>query len=280
MSDVQTILRERAKALLAEKRVSYVIGWEATRNLQKTRPVFISRQEDADKLVWNPYCVNALAKYAMDDKYSDNKIGICVRGCDARAVNRLLADHQLKRENLYLIGLPCDGKEDRICSTCTHRNPVIYDELIGDPVPEKSVSADVRFEEVVKLSGMSDDERYHYWAVQYDKCIRCYACRNVCPACNCKECYADQYRVGWQGKQDNRAQNQVYGLTRSFHVGDRCIECGQCERVCPMGLPIMSQTRQMLKSINELFGPYECGLDSETLNIMAKFDLNDAEEFM
>lgn len=275
---MQKDLVAHVKKLLDDGTVGYVIGWEATRFDDKTKPAFITKADDADKLIWNKYCINSLAKYALDDRYPDNKIGICVRGCDSRAVNRMLMDNQLKREDLYLIGLPCDGKENIICETCTHKNPVVYDILIGDLVAEQSNPE--RFQDIEEFEKLSPDEKYEFWAKQYDKCIRCYACRNVCPACNCTECYADQYRVGWQGKQVNRAQNQVYGLTRAYHVGDRCIECGECERVCPMEIPIMKQTKKILKDINELFGDYECGLSEDRTPILGEYTLDDADEFM
>lgn len=278
MSDITAKLQETAKKLLEDGTVGYIIGWGATRFDDRTTPVFITNPEDAKNLVWNKYCINGLAKYALDDKFPDKKIGICVRGCDSRAVNRMIKDNQLKREDVYLIGIPCDGKENKICESCEYKNPVIYDVLIGEPVDE--AKAPDRFKEIEEFEKLSPDERYNFWAKQYDKCIHCYACRNVCPACNCRECYADQERVGWQGKQNNRAENQVYGLTRAYHVGDRCIECGECERVCPMGLPIMRQTRKMLKDINDLFGDYACGLAEDRTPILGEYDLNDADEFM
>lgn len=275
-------LRSTAKQLLENETVGYIIGWGETRFEDQTTPVFITKAEDADKLVWNPYCINSLAKYTLDDKYPKKKIGLCVRGCDSRAVNRLINDKQIERENLYLIGLPCSGKEAPVCEGCAHKNPVVYDVLIGERVeesPKEKVTAK-RFREVEEFSKLTPDERYEFWAVQYDKCIRCYACRNICPACNCRECYADQYTVGWQGKQNNRAENQVYGLTRAYHVGDRCIECGECERVCPMGLPIMRQTKKMLMDINDLFGDYESGIENERPPVLGEYDLSDRDEFM
>ena len=190
----------------------------------------------------------------------------------------MLKDKQLLRENLYIIGVVCDGKENPICEECQHKNPLTYDVLIGEPVPEQI--DEKRFAEVEAFEKLSPDEKYEYWAKQYDKCIHCYACRNACPACNCVECYADQYRTGWQGKASDRIQNQVYGLTRAFHVGDRCIECGECERVCPMGLPIMRQTRKMLKDINDLFGDYECGMPDDAMPVLGGYTLADPDEFM
>jgi len=277
MNDIEVKLRETVKKLLSDETVGYVIGWEATRFADKTRPAFISKPEDADKLVWNKYCINSLSKYALDDRYPDKKIGICVRGCDSRAIGRLMTDKQLLRENLYLIGIPCDGKEMDLCKACAYKNPLIYDELIGELVTETPGD---RFACVTELEALASDERYAFWEKQYEKCIRCYACRNICPACNCRECYADQNRVGWQGKQFNTAQNQVYGLTRAYHVGDKCVECGECERVCPMDLPVMRQPKKILKDINDLFGKYECGLPDDGTQFLGEYDLGDADDFM
>ncbi len=277
-NDVQTLLRKRAKELLEMGEVLYIIGWENTRRENITRPAFIRRAEDADRLVWNENCVSSTAKYLLDNRWPQGKIGICARGCDTRAINRLLSDGQIDRDKLYIIGLPCEGKTGKVCERCTHRDPLIYDELIGEPVKEPEVTD--RFADVRKMEAMSLDKLRKFWEEQFTKCIRCYACRNACPACNCRECYADQYRTGWQGKQMNAVENRVYGLTRAYHVGDRCIECGECERACPMDIPIMLQTAKMLKECNELFGEYECGMSGDEVPALGAYTLGDADSFM
>jgi len=276
-NEIERRLRERARALLSSGEISYLIGWEAARGQDRTRPVFIRRPEDADRLVWNRGCVNSTAKYLLHDRWPEGRIGICVRGCDSRAVNRLLADGQIARENLYILGIPCSGVDNQICARCTHPNPLVYDELLGDPV--EASPSEGRFDAVRKMEQMTEAERRAFWEAQFTKCIRCYACRNVCPACNCRECYADQYRTGWQGKQMNLTENMVYGLTRAYHVGDRCIECGECERVCPMDIPIMLQTGKMLESCGTMLGPYECGLAPDEVPALGAYNLNDADAF-
>ncbi|MDR3294422.1 MAG: 4Fe-4S dicluster domain-containing protein [Clostridiales Family XIII bacterium] len=278
MSDQQEKMRQGAEKLLQNEEVGYVIGWGTTRFADRTTPIFIDTPAAASDFVWNEYAVNSLAKYLLDDKYPDKKIGVFVRGCESRALNRMLKDKQVKRENLYLIGTPCDGKKAGRCSLCRERNPLLYDVLLWEPVP--NVPAEGRFDRVRAIEAMTPDERYGYWGAVYDKCIRCYACRNACPVCSCRECYVDMSRTGFQGKQHSRSDNQIFGVTRAFHVGDRCIECGECERVCPMDLPIMGQTQKILKDINELAGEYECGLDAESENFLGAFDLDDKDEFM
>ena len=184
--DIELKIREEAKKALATGEVSCVIGWTTTRFPDKMKPFFAETEAECDELVWNKYCINGTAKYALDDRYPSKKFAIIARGCDSRAINRMLKDKQLLRENLYIIGVVCDGKENPICEECQHKNPLTYDVLIGEPVPEQI--DEKRFAEVEAFEKLSPDEKYEYWAKQYDKCIHCYACRNACPACNCGEC--------------------------------------------------------------------------------------------
>lgn len=277
MNDAQELLRQSARRLLESGGVSLVIGWESARGGERTRPAFIRSPEEADRLVWNRHCVNSTAKYLLNYRFAAEKTAVCARGCDTRAINRMIADKQLGREQIYIIGLPCPGMENAACLRCRHRNPLVYDELIGSPAEEQDPGG--RFAGVEELEALPVQERRRFWQEQFSRCIRCYACRNVCPACSCRECYADQYRTGWQGKQMNAEENRVYGLTRAYHVGDRCIECGECERVCPMGIPVMLQTGKILRDINAIYGSCECGLSSEEIPVLGSYELSDLDEF-
>lgn len=185
---------------------------------------------------------------------------------------------------MYLIGIPCtgcttrDGAELKRCYECQFRNPVVYDELVGELAPEPKND---RFADVRNLEAMTREERRAFFDLMYETCIRCHACRQACPCCTCKVCFAEQEREGWQGKQFDVEQARYYGVTRSFHVADRCIECGECERVCPMGLPLMTLMHKQIKDINELFGPYEGGgLSPDAPDALRTFKTDDIEEFM
>ena len=282
---VQDTIRARAKELLESGEVATFIGWEAGRFENQTTPLVISDAADADKLIFNEYCVNTLAKYARD-VIARGKVGLVVRGCDSRGIIRLITDKVINREDVYLIGVGCPGVVDRKtgeplkkCAECRHNNPPLFDEMAGDPI-ERPVPED-RFAEVLAVEAMPQAERSRYFESVYAKCIRCYACRDVCPCCTCRECFVDQRREGWVGKQNNVAENRFYGLTRVMHIGDRCIECGECERACPMDLPLMKLNRKVIHDLNDLFGEFESAMDLDGApEPLIVYDLGDREEFM
>ena len=66
VENVEKKLREEAKKLLAEKKVDVVVGYEAGTLPLTATPCFITTPEEADKLVWNSFCVQNLAKFVHD----------------------------------------------------------------------------------------------------------------------------------------------------------------------------------------------------------------------
>jgi len=281
----QNTLRERAAALLTSGEVSCFVGWESGRFENQTTPLVCSAPEAAERLVFDEYCVNNLAKYVLDLK-ARGKVGLVVRGCDARAIQRMMDDNQIKREDVYLIGVGCPTMKDRKtgtilnkCKYCQHRNPHLFDEMAGGPTVDES--GEGRFEQAELVEGMDRAARQAFFNAGFDRCLRCYACRNVCPCCTCRTCFVDQRHVGWQGKQNNLNENRFYGLVRAFHIADRCIECGECERACPMDLPLMKLNRKVIQDMNDLFGEFESALSLEdTTEPLIEYRLDDVEEFM
>ncbi len=111
------------------------------------------------------------------------------------------------------------------CAACLHRNPVIYDELVGELVPEQT-NVD-RYADVNRVEAMSTEEKWKYFEDLISPCIRCYACRNACPLCYCPTCFVDESRPQWVGKSQDPDRHpdlsffkglplrrQVHGLRR------------------------------------------------------------------
>ena len=143
------------------------------------------------------------------------------------------------------------------CAVCRYRNPVLYDELAGELVPEQTdvdPYADVR-----RIEAMSPEEKRHYFTDLISDCIRCYACRNACPLCYCPTCFVDESKPQWVGKSIDPTDSMTFHFLRAYHCAGRCTDCGACERACPVGIRVRQFTKKLNKDTLDLFG-WEAGL--------------------
>ena len=294
MSDIQSEMRAVAKELLESGEATVVIGWEKGTMPYNSTPVMIRSAAEVDKLIWDEYCQQNLSTYLIDFIYTEDKVAIFAKGCDTRAYNRLIQDKRITADKCIIIGVPCSGMKNakaaahlpegaevpmaNACKECRYPNPVVFDRKIGQDVTPWCTEKN--FADVEAIEAMGQDEKAAFWQSQYSKCIRCYACRNICPACNCTNCIFDQSASGWQSKDINASENEFYGVTRAFHVAGRCIECGQCEMVCPSDIPIMLMNKKFIKDIDTLFGAYEAGIETEGPTPLSHYEVSDPEEFM
>jgi ferredoxin len=137
---------------------------------------------------------------------------------------------------------------------------VIYDVLIGnppiiDPPPEA-------YADLAEVEALPPDERLAFWLHQFDRCIRCYACRQVCPGCYCTTCMFERDDGLWIDAGVELEQKHMFHLGRALHLAGRCVECNECERVCPMDLPLSLLNRMLTREVEALFG-HRAGREEE-----------------
>ncbi|GAB4435297.1 MAG: 4Fe-4S dicluster domain-containing protein [Anaerolineae bacterium] len=267
-------IQDRARQLLGSGQVACVIGYEVGPR-GRTRPAFVYQPDDAARLVWNRHCTHNLVTYLREKlrpkgKEAPQPVAVVVKPCDSRAVNVLLAEHQFSRELVYLIGVTCDGIEEGAgfrsaaggalqarCRQCTERTPVVYDALVGEP---PAVTAnDAPDADLARLEAMTPAERAEFWLGQFDRCIRCYACRQACPMCNCPTCLYERDDALWVGLGIGLNEKRAFHLGRAYHLAGRCVGCNECERVCPMDIPISLLNRKLAQAVEAAFN-YRAGL--------------------
>ena len=101
---------------------------------------------------------------------------------------------------------------------------------------------------------MTAAERWKYFESEISRCIRCNACRQACPNCFCKECFADQTNPRWIDAGDDVSDAMLYHIGRIFHQAGRCVECDACTRACPMGIDIRTFTQKLAYDVKDLYG--------------------------
>jgi len=235
MDDFSQVRKEAAR-ILSEKKVDLVIGFKSGTIPLKTQPAFISSADGAEQLILDGFCQNNLAVF-LHGQPKDKRIGLVCRACESRAVRALAIEHQVNRENLYLIGVPCsgildwkkiqvaadgpithtvdeggqiilevDGKKQTLkrrefivasCRKCTRREPVGVDILIGEIQPNELENDNLTPTWGDKFAKKSSNIRYKLFTEETDRCIRCYACREACPMCYCTECFVDHIAPRW-----------------------------------------------------------------------------------
>ena len=125
---------------------------------------------------------------------------------------------------------------------------------------------------------MSPEEKFAFFQAELSKCIRCNACRNVCPACSCRKCVFDSTKFDSAQKANATSfEEKMFHIIRAFHVAGRCTDCGECSRVCPQGIPLHLFNRKFIKDINELYGDFQAGADIDTKGPLTNFRLDDCE---
>jgi len=310
---IDKIKIESAK-LLEEKKVDMVIGFRKGTIPMINEPCFVKSPEDVKNLVWDSNCGINLANYLTGRK---EKIAVIAKGCDSRNIVTHIIENKIKRDQLVIIGVPCKGMIDRRrvtsmfngeitevleedgkvivkgssdeqiltktdvlqnnCKVCTHRNPVIYDELAADLVEEqKDVDG---YEDVNKIESMLPEEKWAFFNDLLAPCIRCYACRNACPLCYCPTCFVDESKPQWVGKSIDPIDTKTFHFLRAYHCSGRCTDCGSCVRACPMGIEVRLFTKKLEKDCLEQFG-WEAGLSLDERPPLDVYRPDDPDDFI
>ncbi len=305
-------LKEIIKQVLPD--VETVICWQEGFDKLNVTPIFITSAEQIDQVVWNPLCAQNLAGYLPSQK---KKVAVAVKGCDSRTIVQYMQEGLIDRDNVVIIGIPCKGvvSKKKIqkaignepvedvsfadgsikvktpsgektfaiaevcptkCTSCQFPTPIVYDQLTAEAIksdkPAESVYADV-----AEIEGKTLEERWAYFASEFDKCIRCYACRNACPMCVCQDsCIAETRDPHWITQRLSLDEKMMFHMIHALHLAGRCVECGECERVCPMEIPVAKLKKKINKEMKDLFD-YTPGVNPEDRPPMYTFNVDEAK---
>jgi formate dehydrogenase subunit beta len=83
------------------------------------------------------------------------------------------------------------------------------------------------------------------------RCIKCYSCIEACPICYCVECSTKKPYLVPPGELP---PNFMFHLIRFAHISDSCVNCGQCQELCPMDIPNALFMHAQQVELEKMFG--------------------------
>ncbi len=308
----------KACELLENGTVDRVLGWKNGEFVYDVTPALFTTVDDIkSEFVFNDFCGANFSKYLIEEtRKTESKVLVFLKPCDTYSFNQLLTEHRFDREKVYALGIPCEGMADitkvkaaagdgitaikaegenlvistlydedktvacadmlaERCMVCKSKKHVAYDELLGE---DGDVIDSNRFDEVEKLEAMTEDERFAFWQNELSRCIRCNACRDVCPACTCEKCVFDNPESSVANKAiSDSFEEKMFHIIRAFHVAGRCTDCGECSRVCPQNIPLHLLNRKFIKDINSFYGEYQAGAEAGSRAPLVDYTTEDIE---
>ena len=321
MQRISEEILSKCRSLLEDGAADRVLAWESGEFCYDVTPAVFTK-ETLDNMIYDDFCAANQSKYCIAESKKDGKLIALLKPCDTYSFNQLLKEHRIRRENIFVLGVPCSGKIDpeaaralgirgitgakiegdqvvfetlygektcakkdvlfEKCKACKGKKHMIYDALSDEAdEPEEAVPKQEfgsRFAYIENLEHLSAEERFAFWRNELSRCIRCNACRNICPACSCVQCVFDNPKSGVASKANtDDFEENLFHIIRAFHVAGRCTDCGECTRVCPQNIPLHLLNRKFIKDINELYGEYQAGADITIEAPLTSYTKQDAE---
>jgi len=248
-----TDLRQTIEKILPE--VDGVIGLKGGPAGIAAPHLFVKeRPEELDALaVWPKEPVPDTLKIILR-AHPEAKLAVVCRGCEERGIVEMFKHAQINLENVTLIGLQCEQAEAEFCR-CAKPFTVHSKLTVGQPiqgVPDPLTD---------RIAAMSQPEKLDFWKQEFEHCLKCYGCRNICPQCFCNICALEDEKWVQTGRLP-MPNPSMYHLIRAMHMTAKCVACRECEETCPVGIPMAVQFRLIARDVKEMFG-YETGASLE-----------------
>jgi Fe-S oxidoreductase len=263
-------LKNKARELLSGKTVQVVIGYGRGSN-GSGRAVFIRDMAKVDSLIFDDECRQNLAVYIM--KPEVRKLGraaLVANPAALRTILQLAAENQINDHDLLVLAVNANGEMTALATLQA------IEAYVASLDPDLSAAEKM---ELQKYEALGLEQRRQFWQEQFSRCLKCYACRAACPLCYCSRCTVECNQPQWIPVPAHDLGNLEWNVMRAMHLAGRCVNCGDCSRACPVGIPLYLLNQKLISDVFSHFNA-RSGMAAKVDNAMSTFKPNDAEDFI
>jgi formate dehydrogenase subunit beta len=229
-------IRTRARELIASGEVAAFLGFTRGNLPMTTRPFVAKKPADAERLIWNSFCVMNLAKYLPELLKSVEprrgpkdpppegplpKVGVIATGCWSRNIVVQIQENQVQRDRLVVLGIASRG----MVSRRKVEGRVQGREILGIEEDEHSLL----------VEGRGFREEISRWEVVRDNCRSCVhpdpviLDQRIGDPASARD-VKDRYR------QVNEVEAKTSGERWAWFQNEisSCIRCYACRNACPL----------------------------------------------
>lgn len=247
-------MRETITDWLTSGKIDLFLGYKKAAGHPLPHAFTRDNLADLEDLVDGParYSLEKMAHQILKVR-PELKIGLLARNCTRRALNVLTVHRQLPEGAVVPLEVGCCPSPLQPHAVCSSLDPL----EVGPVKKEAGIDNNQSPEE---LAALAPADRFHRWLYEFQKCLKCYGCRNICPVCFCAECSLEHPDLIAPGTLPPEVP--IFHLVRAVHMAGRCIDCGLCEEACPVDIPLRLLYRKVNDIVRQLFG-YQTGLSLE-----------------
>lgn len=259
-------LKDIARKLLEAGTVQVVIGFGAGSSEDRTRPLFVRKPEQADKLVFNAQCTQNLAVYLSKAEVKQmGKAALVGKLPTVRSVLQLAAESQVADGGVIVLAVYKDGVEELATFAA-------MEAFVAKAEAEQAAVEN-------RIANMSREERWAFWQAEFSRCIKCFACRAACPMCYCTKCVVECNQPQWVAVPSHPLGVMEWHIVRAMHLAGRCVSCNACSTACPVDIPLNLLTQYVTQKVDAEFGQ-RAGTSANKDFALSTFKPEDKEEFI